>query len=900
LTDRHNQRCLRLRPLRQREEIGNMFPQVRAWQAVLLAALGSMPRAVAEVAEQPGEEPRWELTAADCAYFVQAHQRDVSGREGQPSERLWIRAGTGTYIYARHAVEPARILDDLQLHLWIAANRRGLQVYGQIVLPDTLDPATGRRATVLVAGESYETVGRWQRLRLTDVPLKLERQVRVLRARLRQPVDTRRAYLEAVVVNVYGGPGTTEVDFGQLETTGNIPPEHAAIADVAPAGYEVPNAAAWTAPQQRSGRLLVAGRPFFPRVIEFQGEPFALLRELGFNTIYLREPPTANQQNQARELGLWLIAPPPTSQLPPDDGQPILAWFVGEDFAATWADQPPERLDRLRRRDPTRRPLIAAVERDRWQASRALDILLHCREPLGSSFELSHFGPWLDQLNQLTRPGTPFWSCVQTSVAPGVVSQVEALTGLEAPLPATLQAEQIRQLALASVAAGARGLWFRSSSPLDAADPETQWRRWVIEWVNAELALIEPWAMGGRRIGEIPGTNAELRVVALATARSRLLIPTHVQASAQFACRPPANGNAMVIAGVSDSTDAFQLTHIGVTPLKKVRISGGLRIEVPAEAADALLLLTEDPLVVSHINRVVGQTKQRVVQLEQLLAERRLAEVEASAARALLATDERVDAWETARQALQTSRDLSSGNDSSAAYRFADQANRELDRLEADLWREVTGGKSSPLSHPAGAALPLALLANLPQPTSFETAEVARNLLRGGACEDLSLMIAAGWRQQQDAPADIETYLALSPQQPHSGRFSLRMLAAARTPDADQSVVERAPVWINTAPVTVQPGERIYLTGWLRIDRPIRGSYDGCVISDSIGGSDLALRFRRTDGWEPFQMVRAATRHDHLTVTIGLHGLGEVWVDDLAVTVEPSGGQVVPQVSQRR
>jgi hypothetical protein len=300
---------------------------------------------------------------------------------------------------------------------------------------------------------------------------------------------------------------------------------------------------------------------------------------------------------------------------------------------------------------------------------------------------------------------------------------------------------------------------------------------------------------------------------------------------------------------------------------------------------------------VTHINRVVGENKQRIVRLEQALADRRLSELETSAARKLLETSQRVTAWETARQALQTSRDLAEGNDWSAAFRFAHQASRELDKLQSDMWREVTDA-SLPLVHPAAATLPLALAANLP--LSFDAATPSHNLLRGGECENLSLMISAGWRQYQASPADIETYIALSPRQPHSGRFCLRMLAAAKTPDADQSVVDAPPVWVNCAPVTVQPGDRVRISGWLRIDKPIRGSYDGCVISDSVSGSALAQRFRRTDGWQPFEMIRAATRHDHLTLTISLHGLGEVWLDDLTVSVQAGSPQSATRVSQFR
>ena len=810
-------------------------------------------------------------------------------REGNPSEQpveaLQLRAGTGTYIYARRRVAESRLIDDLEAGVWIQSDQRGLQLFGRIVFPDAIDPDTGRRATLLVAGETYESVGQWQRLRLRDVPSKVERQVRVLRARLRQRVDTRTAFLDSVVVNVYGGPGSTEVRFGQVELAGNIPPDTPREADVMPAGYERTPAAGSTPPRSRSGRLIVDGRPFFPRVIEYRGEALSLLHGLGFNTVHLQQPPTQQQREEAQRLGLWIIAPPPTEDLPAAvDDERILGWFCGADLS--FDKVPAGYLDRLRRRDPHRRPLIASVQRNQWRASRELDILLRRRDPLGSSFELSHFGPWLDQMTQLARPGTPFWSCVQTELSAEVAQQVGVLGNVNAPLPRQLQVEQIRQLALGAVAAGARGLWFPSTTPLDGSDPESQLRRLILELINYELALIEPWGMGGQRLGEVPCDNAELRVVALATERSRLLIPTYIQPNAQFACCPTSGGNAMVIAGVSDSTDVFQISHVGLMPLKKKRISGGLRIELEPELADSLLLLTEDPLVVSHINRTVAKSKRRVVELEQELADRLLADFETSASRQLLATPERVETWETARLSLQTSRDLARANDASSAFRFAHQANRQLNKLQADVWRGMTADWNCPLSHPAGATFALSAAAHLVPPATPDDGDWSVNLLRGGECEDLNLMIDAGWRQHRTSPSDIRTYISLSPHEPHSGRSCLRILAAATTPDADESVVEFAPVWINSSPITVHPGQRVKITGWIRIKDPIHGSLDGCVIGDSISESALALRFRRTHGWQRFQMVRAVTRHDHLTIMITLHGLGEVWIDDLQVAVD--------------
>lgn len=867
-------------------EIGSMFPKIRRWFWIAFVGVG---RLIA--AEGDAQAPRrWQVEAADCDYLIQEHVQDASKQPEQPAEFLRLRAGAGTYVYAGHPLPPSQVVDDLRVSVWVKSDRRGVQLFGRVILPDTLDPETGRRASVLVAGQVYEQRGRWQRLQLQAIPLQLERQARVLRAKLRAPVDTRSAYLESAIVNIYGGPGTTAVWLGQPEPTGRVVPAARDGAEARTIGSNDPRTMPAASPERVTGRLIVAGRPFFPRAIEHRGEPLTLLRQLGFNTVVLTRAPSEAQQQQARELELWFVAPPSNQELGQNNDQRILGWFCGDDDA--FHERPSDSLDQFRGRDPLRRPLIGAVQRDQWRASRQLDILLRIREPLGSSFELAHFGPWLDQMTQLTRPGTPFWCGVQTELSSASAEQAGGLWGGGGDLPRGVQVEQVRQLALAAVAAGARGLWFRSQTSLDAAGADAQLRRLMLELINDELALIEPWAVGGQRLGEVKGTNAELRVVALATERSRLLVPTYVQPFAQFVCQPTTGGNKLVIAGASDSTDVFQLSQVGLMPLKKQRISGGMRIELEAEWADSLLLLTEDPLVVNHINRTVMESRRRVVELEQELAERRLAEFETDAARKLLETPERVNRWDTARQSLQASRELSRVSDMRSAYRFARQANRELSRLQADVWRGMTAGTRWPLAQPAAASFALATAVNLTPTMYADLRPWSTNLLRGGDCENLDLMIAAGWRQHQTGPDDVGTYIALSPHQPHGGQSCLRILATAKTPEADRSVVESAVVWINSAPITVEVGQRVRISGWVRVDEPIRGSWDGCLIADSISGPPLGLRLRRTQGWESFQMTRTATRSDHLTVTITLQGLGEVWLDDLEVVVDQGPARI--------
>jgi hypothetical protein len=831
-----------------------------------------------------GAARQWRIIGADCSYQVLRHQRDESGRLGQPAERMVIHTGAGTYLYAERPVEEARVLDDLEVGVWIRSAQPGVQLYGRVVFPDAIDPETGEPATVLVPGERYTGAGQWQRLSLRGLEQEMQRRLRVLRFELKQPIQDRGAYLRSLVLNTFAGPGIAELWIGQVEQQGVIPPPAAVQNPIKPVAFTSETLDPEDLPHRRVSRLIVEGRPFFPRVIEYQGESFELLRQLGFNTVALSQWPDAGQQLQAQQHDLWMICPPPESDTDEVlDAKRILAWHCGEDYQLQ--KHPPGHLRDVRLSDPLARPLLAGFQQDQWMLSREVDVVLRTRRPLGSSFELSHYGSWLFQMSHLVRPGTPFWASVQTELSQEVVAQVAGLLGDVGAVPRNVQVEQVRQMALAAVASGARGLWFHSTTPLNEATPAGELRRLMLELVNYELGLIEPWAMGGHRIGTVDGQNAELRVVALATERSRLLIPTYVQPFAQFACRPAAGGNTLIIPGVPDSTDAFLLNPLGLTPISRQRISGGLQIHLTADNADSLLLLTEDPLVATHVNRTVAAHRQRVVDLEQELADQLLHEFETKASRTMLGKAERVKAWEAARSSLSQSRQLSNARDLNSAYLFGQRARRELNRLQADVWRDAVAKWPTPLLQPTGAAFGLV---TIPTNVTADLALTRRwgpNRLRGGDCENLSYMVDAGWRQFRTSPDDVITYLALSPHQPHSGEHCLRMLVSPQTREADRSIVEFAPVWVHSAPITVEPGQQVRITGWIRIDYPIRGSLDGCLVSDSLSGSDLAVRFDRTDGWEPFELIRAVTRHDHLTVTFALHGLGEVKIDDVQVTI---------------
>ena len=73
--------------------------------------------------------------------------------------------------------------------------------------------------------------------------------------------------------------------------------------------------------------------------------------------------------------------------------------------------------------------------------------------------------------------------------------------------------------------------------------------------------------------------------------------------------------------------------------------------------------------------------------------------------------------------------------------------------------------------------------------------------------------------------------------------------------------------------------------GWVDVPRPLAGSLDGLLVFDSLGGPDLGDRVRNTQGWRKLTLYRVAGRTGELTVTFALTGVGEAWIDDLAVSL---------------
>ncbi len=342
----------------------------------------------------------------------------------------------------------------------------------------------------------------------------------------------------------------------------------------------------------------------------------------------------------------------------------------------------------------------------------------------------------------------------------------------------------------------------------------------------------------------------------------------------------------MVVPGIPEDNEFYELTPVGLTPVRHKRISGGTAIALDDFALTTLVLITPDPLVANAMSRRAAELAPRAAQLQRAVAMAMLAEAE-TVDRRLMGQSQLPPAAASlaaARAELGRADQLLAAGNAAEAYRAARNATHPLARWKREVWERAVKPLATPLADP------LAVCFNtLPDELMFRAAMVnspaGENLLSGGDCENLQGMLQVGWRRFDHPQPGLQTFVELSPYAPYGERMSLHLEVRPSTPDKLPPVVESPPLWITSAPVHVQAGEVVCIRGKIRMSTPVVGSVDNLMVIDSLGGEALAERITPADGWREFVMYRAAPRADNLTVTFALSGIGEAWIDN--VTIQP-------------
>src|ERR1051326_4275008 len=257
-------------------------------------------------------------------------------------------------------------------------------------------------------------------------PAKLlsEQQVK-LQLDTKRTFDTTGAYIDRLLVNVYSGPGTTDVYIDDLEI-GPTADKGPFRTTTRPADPE-PRPLAGAGPKvEFREQLFVDGKGFFLRGIRHTDTPLNVLRDVGLNAGWLNETGPPELIEQAARLKLRVV--PTISMFTRDEKQLLSAealqdhmrYFTKPDNVLVWnvgrggltADDYrtfEQAATSIEAYDP--RPIATDVwdGLKNFSSGKAKMVGVH-RWPLMSSLELTGYREWLNERRGLCWPGTFMWN----------------------------------------------------------------------------------------------------------------------------------------------------------------------------------------------------------------------------------------------------------------------------------------------------------------------------------------------------------------------------------------------------------------------------------------------------------------------------------------------------------
>jgi hypothetical protein len=899
-------------------------------------------------------DPTWSVEGGDVNRKIRLHDRTAeSAHTGHRCERIALTAGTGTHLYYSFPIPRALVADDLQASIWVKADQPGVQLLARVVFPRERDPDSLHLLGTLVPGKIYDQTGRWQRLDLGQANLGMERQARLLRASLNRDVDTREAYIDRVMLNVYCAPGDVTVLLDDLEV------QPVLVEGVRHAGAQLGNP---TEPQEArveisQERLLVADRPRLLRVIRAPGVPSGKLKEFGFNVMTIDWPLDLQVIEDAVNNGLWLMPQLPSNL---DDAQAsspdvaraigelpfsesVLCWYVGTGVHGD-AWKPTTSAIRELRSSVGRRPIALDVTSNFWGYSREVDMLGAHRFPLGTDMGIRQYREWLTQRRYLARPGTYFFTWVQATAETADGGHVVNESG---PEP-----DQLRLLTYSALASGCRGLGFWADRSLGQPGPGRE-RLLQLGLLNLELQLLEPYFAsagssttiavettvpakrgpgaevddrradfaGKRRVGgsfaPLPKRPAasmtereDVQATLLRNDRGLVLMPIWYGKGAQFvAGQLAANDLNIIVPGIPDAAQAWQVTPAEVRMLKRERVAGGTRLTLPEFDLTAIVLLTSDSSALEQVRREVSKTCPFAALWAVELANSEVAKVKLINSQITALGHPQPDSFgliQSAEERLAASRGAMERGEFARSYAESQRAMRAVRILERAHWEDAVGSCTHQAKGPT-LTVPLSSpyvtsFATLPQHWQFmrdiHASQFGANLIRGGEFESSEQLSDDGWSQVMDGDDALELRATLSAQDPHRGERSLHMEVKPKEGRTLPASLDPMLAALVSRPIQVMAGDMVRIRFWLRVPASIQGSPEGALIYDSLGGPALAVTQSEPLEWKQYTLYRHATHADMLTITLGLTGVGDIYVDDLVV--ERSASTAGPMTHERQ
>lgn len=507
-----------------------------------------------------GPTTSWNVGETDSTIHVLEHARVRRPvHSGRWAEKFYLASSGGSFAYVTTPIEMASVIEELSFSLWIRANRPGMQVAARVVLPRSINPNTGKALTLKIYGDSYQNVGRWQQLFLEQVLQKVRRQTRIAQSGHSGKVDFREAYVDRIMINLHGGNGETTAYIDDLTIHGLISKKSNSLVladQIAPINLTFDSK---TRPNKnRRG-------PALPRVIQYQGEPFAFLQKLGFNGIMLPGPPTEQQRLDASKHRLWLLAPARnTTRVAPQRLQtnspvPIydsFVWFAPTDEGSPARENVDDSNNATSQITLTEEPFIIDEIQTQVSANSAYPL------PLQQAFD-SVPSPRVDLC---------YW--------------------------------EIREQVFRTIAGGKQRFLFSSRQPLNESRPSALRRSKALRLILMELDILAPFLSGRVAAQRVDGRDSDIQNTLLTKNRSALLISKTARTHGTFLSRPITESYEVTVPHIAATSRVFFIRPFDLRPAHRQRVSGGVQVTLHGIDQISATLFTNQ---LSQIRRTAKQ-----------------------------------------------------------------------------------------------------------------------------------------------------------------------------------------------------------------------------------------------------------------------------------------------------
>ena len=839
---------------------------------------------------------------------------------GQKSEWIQFIAGNGQFAHYQFTPGQAPVTDELNISLWIKANRPGMQLYCRVVLPKERDPKNlDQPLTLMVKGDIYQLTGRWQQLSLRQPTKRLREQLNLYRAETGKDAVIADAYVDRIVMNLYGGPGQTDVWLDDMEI-GPVLEQKASTSPRTP--EELPGKTLSrrnSEVQLKNTQLLVSGQKFFLRGVRHTGTPLKVLRDAGFNTVWLDENVANATLDEAVNQGFWIV---PMMQLPQTDDQgniptqltsqqvigkrvsrfldqeAVLCWDIGSGLSFEKSSLVSRSAQSLRSADPLR-PLAADVWDGFQRYSRSVDqIMLGAhRWPLFTTMELSSYRDWINQKRRLAQPGTYTWTWVQTHLPEWYMQNLGVQEGQASiPEPVGPHPEQIRLMTYAAIGAGCKGIGYWSDRFL-ADSHSGRDRLLALALLNQELQLLEPILVEAEEPNWIDTSIPEVKAAVLRSEKGLLILPIWMGKGVQYV--PPQGSSTeltMIIPQAPTGCQAWEISPGQIKSLPWKRVVGGIQITVKEFSLATPIVLTSD----LSPNGIVVKWQDSQRKMAKLSAQwsHDLAEEEFSKVIAIHSKLEASGRHLADSQALlKKSRDYIDqslahrrNGEYAEAYLDGQRAMRPLRILMRTAWESALRDLDNPVATPYSVSY-----FSLPMHYEFwdqiKHAKLKENVLPDGDFELPQDKVPQGWMVQEVPSLDDVTQVAKRvTDSAHSGKQALMLQIMPKNIALAPVALERSFLAIHSPSIRLEPGTLVRVSGWVKIPGTIKGSADGALMFDSAGGEPLAVRLTNATEWKHFSFYRKVGPSGSIHVTLALTGMGTVYFDDWKIEPMDQGG----------